>query len=772
MKFDEHHPIWTAYVLNELTEKEKRDCEAILKENDQLIKFVDDLKMSCDKISAAFGVEHPEFRLNDSQKETIRQSALLPRKPGKKRNLLPWLVSATAACITISVVSPSLLSSRKATQVAYEVKYNAAKSEGEYLVEAYNDRTATVSPSGNEAVQVTTPGVGQEIKNNVPVAGMDKVGRIEAVPSPETGFLSGGSASEVADAEAVAQSVAATPLVNPKQIMNPERPVRVMAEPSVSIPDDAVTESFKGQRKDFSRQRTHEDLTGMGFRGDVTQEEQRKEADYLTSAYELPPVVPDIQDESYMPVPENAFIDCRTEPLSTFSIDVDTASYSNMRRFITGGQRVPLDAIRIEEWINYFPYSYSEPERNQPFSVSTEISKNPWNSNHYILRVGLKGQSFEGNSRPASNFVFLIDSSGSMSSPNKLPLLVQGFEMMLSRLGANDYVSIVAYAGSSGVVLPKTRASDKQSIIAALRNLRANGSTHGSGGIEMAYRLASQNFIKGGVNRVILATDGDFNVGVTSRGDLLRMIEDKAKSQIFLTVLGFGMGNYKDATLELLADKGNGNYAYIDTAYEAKKVLVDDMSKNMITIAKDVKIQVDFNPAKVGAYRLIGYENRILQKQDFNDDKKDAGEIGAGHTVTALYEIIPANHYQPNSSVQSKYVNASIPEVMPVLDEVCTVNLRYKLPHQNVSSLISMPVKENQIQKGGISPDLNFQLAVAGFGLYLRNSQYKGSLNFNLIRQLANAGISEDTFGYRNEFIGLVNRAATIYGEQVIHERE
>ena len=361
--------------------------------------------------------------------------------------------------------------------------------------------------------------------------------------------------------------------------------------------------------------------------------------------------------ETYDEIVENEFLLAQSNPLSTFSIDVDTAAYANVRRFLTHGQKPPPGAVRIEELVNYFSYDYPWPEGDVPFAVNAEIAGCPWAPEHRLVRFGLKGRVIEADSRPVSNLVFLLDVSGSMADENKLPLVKNAMRLLVEQLGENDRVAIVVYAGSSGLVLPSTTADQKQTILTAFDRLNAGGSTNGGEGIELAYQVAVENYINGGVNRVILCTDGDFNIGTTDRSSLVRLIEEKAASGVALTVLGFGMGNYKDATVEQLADKGNGNYAYIDTLNEARKVLVEQMTGTLITIAKDVKIQVDFNPAQVAAYRLIGYENRLLKAEDFDDDTEDAGEIGAGHTVPALYEIIPVGVDVPESMTapQSKY---------------------------------------------------------------------------------------------------------------------
>ncbi|MCF2151215.1 von Willebrand factor type A domain-containing protein [Desmonostoc muscorum LEGE 12446] len=473
--------------------------------------------------------------------------------------------------------------------------------------------------------------------------------------------------------------------------------------------------------------------------------------------------------ENYNRIDDNPFHRVSNDPLSTFSIDVDTASYSNVRRFITQGELPPKDAVRIEELINYFTYNYPQPkgdayggQSQRPFSVTTEVAAAPWNPQHKLVHVGLQGKRLESETLPPSNLVFLIDVSGSMNDPNKLPLVQQSLKLLVNKLRSEDRVSLVVYAGNAGLVLPATPGSQKSTILAAIDRLEAGGSTAGGQGIELAYKIAKQNFLKSGNNRVILATDGDFNIGISSDADLTRLIEQKRDQGIFLTVLGFGTGNYKDSKMEQLADKGNGNYAYIDTLLEAKKVLVNDLRGTLFTIAKDVKIQVEFNPAKVQAYRLIGYENRLLQNQDFNDDKKDAGDIGAGHSVTALYEIIPTgtkSDVKLPSVDPLRYQHSSVTPPDAAGNELMLLKLRYKLPQNNTSQLITQTIQDEDLRTDQIlSTNLRFAAAVATFGMVLRDSEYKGNANYDLAIKLATQAKGEDREGYRDEFIRLVEQ--------------
>jgi Ca-activated chloride channel family protein len=490
--------------------------------------------------------------------------------------------------------------------------------------------------------------------------------------------------------------------------------------------------------------------------------------------------------EDYTRITENPFQRPLNAPLSTFSIDVDTASYSNVRRFISQGQLPPKDAIRIEELVNYFTYDYPQPEgdgrrppyRHHPFSVTTEVATAPWNPSHKLVQIGLKGQELE--TVQPSNLVFLVDVSGSMHSPNKLDLVKKSLCLLVNELDAQDRVSLVVYAGQAGVVLPPTPGNQKAKIRQAISQLTAGGSTAGESGIQLAYDLARRYFRENGNNRVILTTDGDFNVGVSSDAELERLIEQKRDQGIFLTVLGYGTGNYKDNKMELLADKGNGNYAYIDTLLEAQKVLVQDLRSTLFTIAKDVKIQVEFNPAKVQAYRLIGYENRLLQAEDFNDDQKDAGEIGAGHTVTALYEIIPTG-VKPNVKLPDidplKYQQATNPSAAATSHELMQVKLRYKTPRGQTSQLMSQtigdgqsPVFAHRTQSVSASNNLLFAAAVAMYGLVLRESEYRGSANLAQVLDLAQQSIGPDHAGYRRAFIQLVQRTQRL--SQSVPERE
>jgi Ca-activated chloride channel family protein len=483
--------------------------------------------------------------------------------------------------------------------------------------------------------------------------------------------------------------------------------------------------------------------------------------------------------EAYSYIRDNDFLAAAQNPLSTFAIDVDSASYANVRRIIELGSPPPRDAVRIEELVNYFPYRYAAPKDDAPFAASLEVADAPWAPKHRIVRIGLKAREVSTAHRPPANLVFLLDVSGSMNQPNKLPLVKESLRLLLGRLRADDRVAIVTYAGNSGLALSSTPVAQKREILNALDALTPGGSTNGAMGIQLAYEIAKANFVGHGINRVILCTDGDFNVGATSEGELVRLIEDKATSGVFLTVLGFGMGNYKDATLEKLADKGNGNYGYIDTRREAEKLLVEQVSSTLMTVAKDVKIQVEFNPATVSSYRLIGYENRLLRKEDFNNDSVDAGEIGAGHTVTALYEIVPVGAEEPagrdlppvdelrygaRGAASSRLEMPGRQE--PHGNELLTVKVRYKKPDSLFSfpKTLQFPLVNASKAFARASADFRFAAAVAQFGMILRGSPHRGSATMRDVATWAAsaAGAEDDPGGYRSEFLELVYKAQTM----------
>lgn len=494
----------------------------------------------------------------------------------------------------------------------------------------------------------------------------------------------------------------------------------------------------------------------------------RAQAMQLSEAYApMIPISPGVNTEEYEGLDENIFYGADKKPLSTFSIDVDAASYSNLRRFINNGQAVPKEAVRIEEMINYFSYDYEQPRGRAPFSVTTEIAAAPWNTQHQLVHIGLQGRKIPLDNLPPSNLVFLIDVSGSMNQANKLPLVKKSFELLIDQLRAEDHVAIVVYAGAAGTVLEPTPGDQKGKIRAALDQLQAGGSTAGSAGLRMAYALAKTHYHPKGNNRVVLATDGDFNVGESSNKAMEDLIEEKRKDGIYLTVLGFGMGNLKDSKMELLADKGNGNYAYIDNLNEARKVLVSEFAGTMYTIAKDVKLQVEFNPARVLAYRLIGYENRKLNDEDFNNDKKDAGELGSGHTVTALYEVIPVGVESQFYSIDPLKYQQSPGRTYGNATDWLTVKLRYKDPGDSKSQLLEHVLRGNPEALQRSSDNFRWAASVAAFGMLLTDSQYLTDWGYGQIADLAQGARGGDAEGYRSEFVRLVKTYGLYHGTPV-----
>ncbi|NNC96657.1 MAG: VWA domain-containing protein [Gammaproteobacteria bacterium] len=484
-----------------------------------------------------------------------------------------------------------------------------------------------------------------------------------------------------------------------------------------------------------------------------------------------------VNNEKYASLEENSVKSVADDPVSTFSVDVDTGSYTNVRRMLQQGYLPQPDAVRVEEFINYFDYSYAAPKSTKdPFSVTTELAPTPWNANSSLLKIGLQAYEVDASERPSANLVFLMDVSGSMNSPDKLPLLKKSFRMLTKHLNEDDSVSIVVYAGASGVVLEPTNGDNKREILAAMSRLRAGGSTNGVAGIQLAYQMAEQAYIDGGINRIILATDGDFNVGTSNVEALKRLIEDKRKTGISLTTLGFGTGNYNDQLMEQIADVGNGNNAYIDSVQEAEKVLVTEMSSTLLTVAKDVKIQIEFNPMQVSEYRLIGYENRALKREDFNNDTVDAGEIGAGHNVTAIYEIFPSE--QQSRAIdplrygkqQSNNHSSKIQAPMSYRNEIAYVKLRFKYPDADKSQLRKFVVKKSDERRlRSTSPEFRFAAAVSAFGQKLKRSQYIKDFGYEDIYELAQSGAQNDEHGYRHEFVGLVELAAELSGENGDH---
>lgn len=539
-------------------------------------------------------------------------------------------------------------------------------------------------------------------------------------------------------------------------VMNVIMDAEVNALDEMVITGNAPVREHKSLSNSVAKKSNHSNAMGAGYAQPLRSGQYAQE-------FEEDKLNPQWNTEAYNTIHENIFHEALKNPLSTFSIDVDAASYSNMRRFINNGQRPPTDAVRIEEMVNYFDYDYQQPISEDPFSIYTEIATAPWNANHKLVHIGLQGKKIPTDNLPSSNLVFLIDVSGSMAEPNKLPLLVASFKLLVQQLREQDRVSIVVYAGAAGSVLPPTSGNQKEKIIAALDQLQAGGSTAGGEGIRLAYAMAKENFKKDRNNRVILATDGDFNVGESSDAAMERLIEENRNDGIFLTVLGYGMGNYKDSKMEILADKGNGNYAYIDNILEAQKVLVNEFGGTLFTIAKDVKLQIEFNPTKVKAYRLIGYENRMLKSEDFNNDKKDAGELGSGHTVTALYEIIPVGVESEFYKIDElKYQQSKIDRSAAHTDELMTVKFRYKKPDQDVSKLIVHTLLDKETDSNKTSENFRWSAAVAAFGMLLRESEFIKDYTFDDVLIMAQGSRGKDREGYRAEFINMVKSMGVV----------
>ncbi len=498
---------------------------------------------------------------------------------------------------------------------------------------------------------------------------------------------------------------------------------------------------------------------------------------YATQPFPAPASIAydaDYNTEEYKGLNENIFHDPKKNPLTTFSIDVDRAAYSNVRRMLNLGQFPQRDMVRIEEMINYFEYDYSQPKGQHPVAIHTELSDSPWNNGLKLLHIGLQAKTIPTDNLPSSNLVFLVDVSGSMNWANKLPLVKEAFKLLVDQLRPTDRVAIVVYAGAAGVVLPSTPGNQTATIKDALDKLSAGGSTAGGEGIKLAYKIAQENFIKGGNNRVILASDGDFNVGVSGESELQQMVEEKRKSGVYLSVLGFSMGNYKDNKMETLADKGNGNYAYIDNLQEAQKVFVHEFGGTLFTVAKDVKLQLEFNPKFVKGYRLIGYENRVLKNEDFHDDKKDAGEMGSGHTVTALYEIIPAGIESTylGKIDELKYQKTTEPATASQSDELATVKLRYKQPDSETSRLLEVTIRDTHTPFARTSDNFRFATAVAEWGLLLRNSDFKGMATYGQVIQTAQNALAKDPEGYRSEFVRLVKLSQSLNKKEIVTEKK
>ena len=756
-------PRLTAYALGELTGEEHAQVAAAVAADPALQAVVEEIRATASRLTAALAAEPlPEIAPAPIESYHTVRSARIFRFPY-------WTVATlvAAACFAVIIALRELpLADKDAKQKALALAGQVAEKKS-----AVAEAPAGAAQPANH-IDIQFPKTDAEDKTQTqPASTADQLGVVVPNPPPAaavaaTGKISGGGRDAE---EAVVQ-------LQPFEVKaEKDSGYHAMNTLAGSRLKSALTDASNVPAPMIQRS------VSAGVTYGALQKAAGKPAG-LEPGPQRATGQP-FNTEAYDYVTDNDFLAAAQNPLSTFSVDVDTASYSNVRRFLLGGRRPPRDAVRIEELVNYFTYDYAAPRAADPapFAASLEVAAAPWAPAHRLVRIGLKGRELSTADRPAANLVFLVDVSGSMDEPNKLPLVQESLRMLVEKLKPEDHVAIVVYAGASGLALPSTPVSHRQEILDAIDRLRAGGTTNGAMGIQLAYDVAKANFIAGGVNRVILSTDGDFNMGVTDRGDLVRLIQEKAKSGVFLTALGFGMGNYKDATLEQLADKGNGAYAYIDSPREARKVLAEQVNGTLAVIAKDVKVQVEFNPAKVQAYRLIGYENRLLKQEDFNNDKIDAGDIGAGHTVTALYEVVPAGvEWKPDSTVDElKYrkpetgdrkaqkENSPVSGIAnPVSHELLTVKLRYKAPDGGTSRLLEFPLTDQNAAFADASADFKFAAAVAGFGMVLRDSPHKGTATLAEVLHWAEQGTGSDAGGYRGEFISLVKQAETILPSQ------
>lgn len=734
----------TAYALGELSREEAEEVEQLIAGDPKAQEEIEAIREAGALIRTAMERETAPT-LTPDQRQAIETAAHGKGGNGKPNGWkrLGWIVLSAAACLMLAgaLFLPGILSParEKARRIARQhdldmPEYAATRSSRDAVETARQEAASMEGYVASEKTRVSespesTPQVAADVESRpMAAAGEDRTALSMSKRKPRPVGWHGAAPQPTQPAPGGARLA--------------QRDIRARKKPLLGL--SALSETEQGgalARKpapaaEAQPNRPTDDLAARGG----------------------------FDREAYDRIYENPFRNVSDEPLSTFSIDVDTASYSNVRRFLNRNQLPPPDAVRIEEMVNYFRYGYEPPTGDHPFAVHVDVAACPWQPAHRLVRIGLKGRVPQADTRPPANLVFLLDVSGSMRSADKLPLLKSGLEMLTQQLGENDRVAIAVYAGASGLVLPSTSADRKEQILEALDQLRAGGSTNGGAGIELAYRVAVQNSVDGGINRVILATDGDFNVGVTDRGQLTRLIEEKARSGVFLTVLGFGTGNLQDATMEQLADKGNGAYAYIDSEKEARKVLVEQVGSTLHTIAKDVKIQVEFNPAHVQAHRLVGYENRILHHQDFNDDTKDAGEIGAGHTVTAFYEIIPAGSQTTVMGVGGnlRYQQTRQLTDAAASDELLTVNLRYKQPDGDTSTLMRVPVEDTARSWEETSDDYQFSSAVALFGMVLRGSKHSADATLDTVLELAAPAAQNDPHGTRAEFLDLVRKAKAL----------
>ena len=819
MNIDANDPKWTAYALGEITDdRERMEMEDILRQSPEITAIVEDIRETAGWLKTELAVE-PSERLTPAQRECIEAKA--SKTSGFLFGWKPAWIYATAAAVVIVIAliavrpfqqtnmlqpEPILTAEvfeKPLTAPTVVVLGDSAEPEPTFTAEVFEkpsaapavvvlEHSATPEPTAipeeiplpaiiDDAAPIpeyippppTAPAVLREIVSDtrefvasriipaeIPAPITDEPVMLHQLsPTPET------ANSQLSTTTETIAELSSQQTPSPPQPPQPKAPVTT--EPRTGISTATRAGGISSLMSTIPRGVATAAQSGIGITGGIPGEIRMPAPAVANEMGQIPDQRRggNFNTEDYNLIRDNPFLGVVQNPLSTLSISVDTASYSNMRRFLDNGSLPPRDSIRIEELINYFDYDYNAPKDGRPFAVNVEMTEAPWNPKNRLLRIGLKGRELVQGKRPDSNLVFLIDVSGSMAGPNRLPLVKESMKMLVDKLNRSDRVAIVTYANDTRLLLPSTRGDQKTTLRNVIDGLRADGGTYGSAAIQMAYQIAQENFIRGGVNRVILATDGDFNIGITNRGDLTRLIEERAKSGIFLSALGFGMDNYKDATLELLANTGRGNYAYIDNINEARKVLVEQSDSTLVAIAQDVKIQVEFNPARVGAYRLLGYENRVMAKEDFNDDSKMAGVIGAGHTVTVFYELELAG--AGTSAVKSdvdplRYQQQSQTSATADSRELATVKIRGKEPEKEESVLTEYVITDGVRNFSAASGDFKFAAAVAAFGMTLRDSPYKGNVDFDSILEWARAGKGEDRFGYRDEFIRLVHRAASL----------
>ncbi|HTB79885.1 MAG TPA: von Willebrand factor type A domain-containing protein [Opitutaceae bacterium] len=747
-KFSPDDPRLTAYALGELEGGERAAVEAALQTDAAVRATVENIRATAQQLEAAFAAEPaPELK----SMAPVQRPASLPDRESEKSGSgsFRWLVRFPRAYYLVA----GLAAAAFAVMVAL---YQPP-------VHVVSQQKAAAGPA--EAGQSSS-------YVEVPLALPEKAN--EPAPQSET------AGDKVASVDFSYRAPAAQAMQEQSVAGAAHREVSVQAG------DSSVQDKFKdGQSAAMATQAAYGNLSGKdpmngflyqnrSFDAPTVSGKPAGEPPYFdaspSSKWRADAQRQNFNTETYAYHADSDFLSVAQNPLSTFALDVDTASYANVRRFLQAGQRPPRDAVRIEELMNYFPYDYAAPAAGAPLAATIEVAAAPWAPTHRLVRIGLKAREVSAAARPPMNLVFLIDVSGSMDEPNKLPLVRQSLLLLLDQLKPDDRVAIVIYAGESGLALPSTPASHRREILEALDALHGDGSTNGARGLELAYDVAKANFIPGGANRVILATDGDFNVGVTGEGELTRLVEEKARSGVELTALGFGTGNYKDAMFEQLADRGHGNYGYIDTLDEAKKLFVEQIGGTLVTVARDVKVQVEFNPAQASAYRLIGYEDRALKKEGFNNDAVTAGDMGAGHTVTALYEIVPAGVEPPGvPSVDAlKYQKTGDDDRKgekagsAASGELLTVKVRYTPPEGGPSRRLEFPLTDHGAAFAQASADFKFAAAVAGFGMILRDSPDKGGATLAAVEQWAGQGLESDAGGHRAEFLRLVRQAGKL----------